>query len=152
MFLFIIGQNSRQRVVANRFQHSTAAISTWFEKVLRAVCKLGTKIICPRDRGDVQPEIAKNPKLFTYFKDCIGAIDGTEVSAWVPASRFVPFRNRKQNVSQNVILACSHDMLFMFICAGWEGTAHDTRVFVNAVLTNTASENSFPMPSAGKFI
>ncbi|KAL4362901.1 hypothetical protein GQ457_04G018590 [Hibiscus cannabinus] len=100
------------------------------------VCKLGTKIICPRDRGDVQPEIARNYNWFPYFKDCIGAIDGTEVSAWSPASKHIPFRNRKQNLSQNVLVAYSHDMLFTFVCAGWEGMAHDTRVFVNAILSN----------------
>ena len=62
------------------------------------------------------------------------------------------FEIESKMFSQNVMLACSQDMLFMFVCAGWEGTAHDTRVFVNVVLTNTTSENSFRMPSAGKFI
>ncbi|KAL4367185.1 hypothetical protein GQ457_05G027840 [Hibiscus cannabinus] len=151
MFLFIIGQNATQRLIADRFQHSTETVSTWFQKVLIAICKLGTKIICPRDRGDVQPEIARNSNWFPYFKDCIGAIDGTEVSAWAPASKHIPFRNRKQNLSQNVLVACSHDMLFTFVCAGWEGTAHDTRVFVNAILSNRAEQISLPMPSAGKY-
>ena len=70
MFLYIIGQNERQRVTSDRFQHSTETVSAWFEKVLIAVCKLGTKIIRPRDRGEVQPEIATNPKWFPYFKVC----------------------------------------------------------------------------------
>ncbi|KAL4340384.1 hypothetical protein GQ457_08G015210 [Hibiscus cannabinus] len=151
MFLFIIGQNATQRLIADRFQHSTETVSTWFQKVLIAVCKLGTKIICPRDRGDVQPEIARNSNWFPYFKDCIGAIDGTEVSAWAPASKHIPFRNRKQNLSQNVLVACSNDMLFTFVCAGWEGTAHDTRVFVNAILSNRVEQLSFPMPSTSKY-
>ncbi|KAL4302428.1 hypothetical protein GQ457_10G020700 [Hibiscus cannabinus] len=151
MFLFIIGQNATQRLIADRFQHSTETVSTWFQKVLIVVCKLGTKIICPRDRGDVQPEIARNSNWFPYFKDCIGAIDGTEVSARAPASKHIPFRNRKQNLSQNVLVACSHDMLFTFVCAGWEGTAHDTRVFVNAILSNRVEQLSFPMPSTGKY-
>ncbi|XVF02620.1 hypothetical protein REPUB_Repub04eG0190700 [Reevesia pubescens] len=49
MFLFIIDQNEPQRVVVDRFQHSTEIVSVWFEKVLIAICKLGTRIICPRD-------------------------------------------------------------------------------------------------------
>ncbi|KAL4318350.1 hypothetical protein GQ457_18G015290 [Hibiscus cannabinus] len=84
-------------------------------------------------------------------EDCIGAIDGTEVSAWALASKHIPFRNRKQNLSQNVLVACSHDMLFTFVCAGWEGTTHDTRVFVNAILSNRVEQLSFPMRSTGKY-
>ncbi|KAL4387484.1 hypothetical protein GQ457_09G013860 [Hibiscus cannabinus] len=127
MFLFIIGQNATQRLIPDRFQHSTETVSTWFQKVLIVVCKLKTKIICPRDRGDVQSEIVRNSNWFPYFKDCIRAIDGTEVSAWAPASKHIPFR--KQNLSQNVLVAYSHNMLFTFVCAGWEVTTHDTRFF-----------------------
>ncbi|GMI87293.1 hypothetical protein HRI_002398600 [Hibiscus trionum] len=42
-------------------------------------------------------------------------------------------------------------MLFTFVCAGWKGTAHDTRVFVNAVLSNRTDQISLPMPSVGKY-
>ncbi|KAH8109015.1 hypothetical protein DFH11DRAFT_1470295, partial [Phellopilus nigrolimitatus] len=29
-------------------------------------------------------EISDNPKFFPFFKDCLGAIDGTHISAFVP--------------------------------------------------------------------
>jgi len=29
--------------------------------------------------------------------------------------------------------ACSFDMQFMFVWAGWEGSAHDTRIFLEAI-------------------
>ena len=42
--------------------------------------------------------------------------------------------------------ACSFDMMFTFVYTGWEGTANDSRVFVDAV---TRPENKFPFPHEG---
>ncbi|KAL4306868.1 hypothetical protein AHAS_Ahas16G0221300 [Arachis hypogaea] len=44
--------------------------------------------------------------------------------------------------------ACNFDMEFNFALAGWEGTAHDTRVFLHAIGT---SELNFPKPPPGKY-
>ncbi|XP_028084239.1 uncharacterized protein LOC114285401 [Camellia sinensis] len=64
--------------------------------------------------------------------DCVGAIDGTLVDAWVPASRQHTFYGRKATVSQNVLAACNFDMLFTFINSGWEGKYY----LVDAGFTN----------------
>ena len=49
--------------------------------------------------------------------------------------------------TQNVMAVCNFDMQFIFACVRWEGTAHDTRVFIS-VLRN---ENlNFPKPPSGK--
>ena len=34
---------------------------------------------------------------------------------------------------QNIMAACSFDMQFTFVWAGWEGSAHDTRIFYEAI-------------------
>jgi hypothetical protein len=31
------------------------------------------------------------------------------------------------------MVACSFDMQFTFMWAGWEGSAHDTRIFLEAI-------------------
>ena len=31
------------------------------------------------------------------------------------------------------MVACSFDMQFTFVWAGWEGSAHDTRIFYEAI-------------------
>lgn len=41
---------------------------------------------------------------------------------------------------------CDFDMCFTFISLGWEGSAHDTRVFLHAINTQ---ELNFPKPPEG---
>ena len=43
--------------------------------------------------------------------------------------------------------ACDFDMKFTFIYTGWEGTANDSQVFLDAL---QRSENNFPWPPSGK--
>ncbi|XP_026398758.1 uncharacterized protein LOC113294584 [Papaver somniferum] len=47
-----------------------------------------------------------------------------------------------------VLCACSFDMLFTFVYTGWEGTANDARVLMDAI---SNEENKFPMPREGKY-
>ena len=42
--------------------------------------------------------------------------------------------------------ACDFAMCFTFVSAGWEGSAHDTRVFLHAIET---PEMNFPKPPEG---
>ncbi|XP_028214870.1 uncharacterized protein LOC114396901 [Glycine soja] len=79
--------------------------------------------------------------------DCIGAIDGMHVSAWASASKQAAFRGRKVLVTQNVLVVCDFDMLFTFVYSGWEGTANDSRVFLDAL----SLENNFPKPNGDQF-
>ncbi|CAH9146104.1 unnamed protein product, partial [Cuscuta epithymum] len=76
--------------------------------------------------------VKKDPTGNPTFKKCVGAIDGTHVAASAPASKQKTFRGRHATVTQNVMAACSHDMLFTYVYAGWEGTGNDSRVFLDA--------------------
>jgi hypothetical protein len=35
--------------------------------------------------------------------------------------------------TQNIMAACSFDMQFTFVWARWEGSAHDTRIFLKMI-------------------
>ncbi|KNE90866.1 hypothetical protein PSTG_15706 [Puccinia striiformis f. sp. tritici PST-78] len=72
-----------------------------------------------------------NPK-YKAFKHTLGALDGVFVSARVLADAHRPWRNRKQVLAQNVLAAVNFNFEFVFVLAGWEGSAHDTRVFNDA--------------------
>ncbi|XP_054814548.1 uncharacterized protein LOC129315060 [Prosopis cineraria] len=43
---------------------------------------------------------------------------------------------------------CDWDMYFTFVITGWEGTAHDARVFDNTISTPSMH---FPHPPPGKY-
>lgn len=43
---------------------------------------------------------------------------------------------------------CDYNMCFTFVLVGWEGSAHDTRVFMDALRTPNFH---FPHPPPGKY-
>ncbi|GMI75413.1 hypothetical protein like AT5G41980 [Hibiscus trionum] len=108
IFLYIIGHNVRFRVIGSRYYRSTETIHRYFKIVLRAILKL-------------------------YFKDCVGALDGTHVHASVPLSIQGRFRSRKGGTTQNVLAAITFDLKFSYVLAGWEGSAHDSRILTDAL-------------------
>jgi len=61
------------------------------------------------------------------------AIDGTYVPANVPVEIQRKFRGRKEETTQNVLAAITFDLKFICVLAGWEGSAHDSRVLDNAL-------------------
>ena len=51
---------------------------------------------------------------------------------FVPAKDHAQYQNYEGFLSQNVLTACDFDMWFLYILAGWEGSAHDERVLQDA--------------------
>jgi hypothetical protein len=76
--------------------------------------------------------ITDDPKYKTFFTDCIGAIDGTHIDVSVGPAEQPRYRNRKGQLTQNVLAACDLGMRFTYILAGWEGSAHDGTVYRDA--------------------
>ncbi|XP_039118880.1 putative nuclease HARBI1 [Dioscorea cayenensis subsp. rotundata] len=99
-------------------------------------------------RIDVEDYIQGDVRYWPYFKDCIGAIDGTHVAILVPAEKQVPFMNRKGYTSTNILAACDFNMCFTFALIGWEGSAHDTRILMEALRNSSLK---FPQPPEGKY-
>jgi hypothetical protein len=77
-------------------------------------------------------EIRSSKAFYPFFKDCLGALDGTHIAAFTPELLRPAYRNRKGQVSQNVLAVCSMDMCFLYVLPGWEGSASDSRVFEDA--------------------
>ncbi|KAH1055419.1 hypothetical protein J1N35_033484 [Gossypium stocksii] len=100
--------------------------------VLRAVLKLYKLVIKLPDESTPR-EIRNNPRFYPYFKDCIGALDGTHIRASVPLSIQGRFRSRKGGMTQNVLAAITFDLKFSYVLAGWEGSAHDSRILSDAL-------------------
>ena len=77
----------------------------------------------------------------------MGAIDGTHISASAPSCRNTAFRDRRSDITQNVMCACNFDMQFTYVHSGWEGSANDSRVMQDAL---GHAEYEFPWPPRGK--
>jgi len=63
----------------------------------------------------------------------VGAIDGTHVLARVPKRHRPAFIGTKHTTTQNVLAAVDFDLRFMYVWAGWEGSAHDARILADAL-------------------
>lgn len=71
--------------------------------------------------------------MYHIPQDCIGAIDGTHIPVRVDVDIQGKYRDRKGNLSQNVMGVCSFDCKFQYCLAGWEGSAADSRVLASAL-------------------
>ena len=59
--------------------------------------------------------IIYNLNVFFYMQNCVGAIDGTHVRACISFKNQIPFIERKDVPTQNIMAAC--DMPFTFVWA-----------------------------------
>ncbi|XP_010485100.1 PREDICTED: uncharacterized protein LOC104763425 [Camelina sativa] len=94
----------------------------------------------------VPTKIKDNTRFYPYFKDCVGAIDGTHIPAMITGQDSSSYRNRKGQLSQNVLAACNFDLEFTYVLSGWEGSAHDAKVLNDALTRNT---NKLIVPEEG---
>ncbi|KAF7820636.1 protein ANTAGONIST OF LIKE HETEROCHROMATIN PROTEIN 1-like [Senna tora] len=110
----IIGHRAMYRNVEERFQHSGETVHRQFYRVLKAVRKLGTYIIRPVDPmfRDATGYLVNDDRYWPYFKDFIGAIDGTHTPVHVLVDKVIPFTGRKGYTYTNVV-ANGYDLNFL---------------------------------------
>ncbi|XVF44497.1 hypothetical protein PTKIN_Ptkin02bG0128200 [Pterospermum kingtungense] len=138
IFLIILGHHYKNRAVKFHFMRSGETVSRQFRVVLNAVRRL-------------QGELLKRPKpvlencadrRWKWFKNCLGALDGTYIRVKVPEVDKPRYQNRKGEIAANVLAACSQDMEFIYVFPGWEGSAADGRVLRDAM----SRKNSLKVP------
>ena len=81
---------------------------------------------------EAPPEFINNPKA-AAFRNSLGAIDGSYYPVLAPDNVKERYRNRKGCISFNVCAVVTYNGLFAYMLVGWEGSAHDMRVFHDAV-------------------
>ncbi|KAK5811159.1 hypothetical protein PVK06_026481 [Gossypium arboreum] len=109
---------------------------------------MATDLIAPEDPffSSIPEQIHNDSRYMPHFKDCIGAIDGTHIAAILPPNEQIPHIGRKGIPTQNVMAVCDFNMCFTFVMTGWEGSAHDTRIFLDAIRD---PKYKFPHPPNG---
>lgn len=70
----------------------------------------------------------------------MGAVNGIHLPVIVGVDEQGPFRNKNGVLSQSVLAACSFDMKFHYVLAGWEGSAPDLKVLNSALTRNNKLE------------
>jgi len=70
------------------------------------------------------------------------------VKARLPQGQEIPYIGRKGYPTQNILVVVDFNMCFTFAWAGWEGAAHDNRIFGEAL---RRPELNFSHPSGDKY-
>ena len=127
-------QGYSNRQLNERWQHSGDTISKIVHEVCRAILRARDHFIqVPKANDTIHDRIKLNSKYWPFFEGCIGALDGTHVPAVVEPELKQACRDRKGDVSQNVLGVVDFNMLFTYVLVGWEGSAHDGRVLDDAL-------------------
>lgn len=132
IFLHMVTHRISNRDAQETFQHSGETIHRVFHNVLRALETLIPEFVQLPSDFRTPFEIRTCYEFYPYFKDCIGALDGSLIPASVPVSQAAAFRSRKGGLAQNILAVCSFDMTFQYILAGWKGCANDSKVLDDA--------------------
>ncbi|KAJ3683127.1 hypothetical protein LUZ60_013354 [Juncus effusus] len=114
-------------------------------KVMKTLSEKKLEYIKP-PKAETSNVIKRNPRFSPFFDNCIGAIDGTHIHASPPTNESAAFRGRKGYPTQNVLAAVDFKLRFLYILAGWEGSAHDALVLKDAI----EREDGIPL-SEGKY-
>lgn len=85
-----------------------------------------------------------------YFKDCIGAIDGTHLPVNVPSEQQPAFRDCKGGLTQNVLASCGFNLMFQYVMAGYTGTMPDSSMWDDCIMRSLkVPEGKFYLGDAG---
>ncbi|WVZ93119.1 hypothetical protein U9M48_039125 [Paspalum notatum var. saurae] len=117
----------KNRDISFHFTRSGETVSRYFNHVLYAIGQLGPEMLRHRSL-DIPSKILGNPRFDPYFKDCIGAIYGRHIPCNVPSRIVDRFRGRKPLPTQNVLAVVDFDLMFTYVSAGWQRSAHDSTV------------------------
>ncbi|XP_042954573.1 uncharacterized protein LOC122290983 [Carya illinoinensis] len=148
IFCLIVGHGQGQRVVADRFQHSTEIINRHVKTVTRALHELGRSVIRLTHTVGVHPYIASNRHNYPWFQNCLGAMDGTMISVAALTRLGNAYRIRHSRIAQNVLCACDFDMKFTYVYTGWEGTTYDAQFCMDVL---SRPDNQFTWPASGYY-
>ncbi|KAK3219194.1 hypothetical protein Dsin_013164 [Dipteronia sinensis] len=138
IFLHIISHDVKNRIMRRQFARSGETVSRQFNVVLNAILCLHELLL-----KKPKPVLGDSTdSRWKWFKNCLGALDGTYIKVNVLASDRPRYRTRKNEIATNVLGVVSPDMQFIYVLSGWEGSAADSRVLRDAI----SRTNGFKVP------
>ncbi|KAL2327026.1 hypothetical protein Fmac_020453 [Flemingia macrophylla] len=143
MFLHMLAHNLKYRVVHFSYCRSKETISRQFNNVLKTVMKVS------KDYLKLHAYLEDpNENKWRWFERCIGALDSRHIPVTVSPEDRSRYRNRKGDVSTNVLAACGQNLRFIYVLPGWEGSAGDSRVLRDAL----HHQNKLEIPTGKYFL
>uniref|UniRef100_A0A453H7V7 Uncharacterized protein n=1 Tax=Aegilops tauschii subsp. strangulata TaxID=200361 RepID=A0A453H7V7_AEGTS len=140
MFLLVVGHGLKMRLLRGTYKRSLGTISTHFSAVLNAILSMHGEFIKLPDANVQPPDDYK----WKWFGDALGALDGCHVDVSVPLAAQGRYRNRKQDITTNMLGVVDWNMKFLYVLPGWEGSASDSRVLRDSMRTNR--QDAFAVP------
>ena len=94
--------------------------------------------------------ILNNSKLYPFFRNALGAFDGTHIHSFVTALDRHASGDRKGTITQNCLAVCSFNFRFLYFISGFEGSIADATMFMHARLMDfLIPEGKFYLADAG---
>ncbi|XP_042011747.1 protein ANTAGONIST OF LIKE HETEROCHROMATIN PROTEIN 1-like isoform X1 [Salvia splendens] len=129
IFVGVLSHHKKNRIVGFHFKRSGATVSYHVNNVLGAVLSLHSVLLSkPTPIGEDCVD-----HRWKWFPGCLGALDGTHIDVLVSSADKPRYRTRKGHIATNTLAACNRNMQFVYLLAGWEGSAGDSRVLRDAI-------------------
>ncbi|CAN1824506.1 Putative nuclease HARBI1, partial [Linum perenne] len=129
MFLLTVGHNAKNRTCQIVFHRSGETVSRIIHSVFCAILKLHEMMLA---KPSPVPDNCTDHR-WKYFKGCLGALDGTIINVRTRTASQARYRTRKGTTGINCLGVVNQRMQFIYCLAGWEGSAHDSRVLRDAL-------------------
>jgi hypothetical protein len=150
IFLVTCGHGWSNSALHGTFKHSGETLSRKFGEVLLCIVHMCAQYIRPVDPNfsTTHPRISCDSRMMPFFKDCIGAVDGTHIAVVPPPHDLVRYIGRSGKATQNVLVVVDFDLRFTYASIGQPGSMHDTSVLFHAI----EHDHEFPHPPVGMII
>ncbi|XP_021839034.1 uncharacterized protein [Spinacia oleracea] len=120
----------KNRTMQALYARSGETVSRQFHVVLASMLKLGKYYIKQIDHNTNYADDNK----WKWFEGVVGALDGTHIKMTVSVEDRRPrYRDRKGDLSTNVLATCDPNIRFTYVLPGWEGSTSDPRVLRDAL-------------------
>ena len=81
----------------------------------------------PTENILISATITQNP-CFSFFCNCISAVDGTHIRAFTSIDDHPYMHNCKGYISQNCLFICGFNFSFVYTLTGWDGLTADAKL------------------------